>query len=131
MLLPAIDAGWVSRAVVKLRVIRMKHVAVLAFMLAAGPAFGQSLPNFSIEKHCESAGGGYDYCVQRTQEIYGRLQERWKSIPPEVRGRCLKSLKTSSKPDSYFQLEGCVLGSAMPPPVSEYTPPPWGPYYRY
>jgi hypothetical protein len=90
--------------VVKLRVITMKRVALLVFMLAAKPAFGQSLPNFSIEKHCESAGGGYDYCVQRTQEIYGRLQERWESIPPEVRGRCLRGLKTSSKPDSYYTL---------------------------
>ena len=47
--------------------------------------------------------------VERTQEIYGRLQERWESIPPDVRGRCLKWLRTSSKPDSYYQLEGCVL----------------------
>jgi hypothetical protein len=113
----------------------MKHVALLAFMLVAGPALGQSLPNFSIEKHCGAAGGGYDYCVQRTQEIYSRLQERWESIPAETRGRCLRWLKTSSKPDSYYQLEGCVLGSAVPPapppPVYGYGPPPWGYYYRY
>ena len=124
----------VSHAVVKLGVIAMKYVAVLAFMLAAGPAFGQSLPNFSIEKHCEPAGEGYDYCVQRTQEIYGRLQERWESIPTEVRGRCLKWLKTSSKPDSYYQLEGCVLRSPMPPPPPAYgyaPPPPGGYSYRY
>jgi hypothetical protein len=113
----------------------MKHLAVLAFMLAAGPALGQSLPNFPIEIHCQAAGGGYDYCVQRTQEIYGRLQERWDSIPPDVRGRCLKWLKTSSKPDSYYQLEGCVLGAAVPPPPPVYgygaPPPPPGYYYRY
>jgi len=114
----------------------MKYVAVLAFMLAAGPAFGQSLPHFSIEKHCEPAGTGYDYCIQRTQEIYSRLQERWESIPAEVRGRCLKWLKTLSKPESYYQLEGCVLGSTMPapPPSPVYgyaPPPPWGYYYRY
>jgi hypothetical protein len=118
-----------------MRAITMKHVAVLAFMLAAGPALGQSLPNFPIEKHCQASGGGYDYCVQRTQEIFGRLQERWDSIPPEVRGRCLKWLKTSSKPDSYYQLEGCVLGSAVPPPppapVYGYAPPPPPPWYYY
>ena len=74
MFSPAIDAGKVSHAVDNCGVITMKHVAVLAFMLAAGPAFAQSLPNFSIEKHCESAGGGSDYCVQRTQEIYGRFR---------------------------------------------------------
>jgi hypothetical protein len=115
----------------------MRHIAVLAFMLVAGPAFGQSLPNFPIEKHCEPAGSIYDYCVQRTQEIYGRLQERWESIPPETRKRCLKWLKTSSKPDSYYQLEGCVLGMAVPPPTASapapvygYAPPPWY-YYRY
>ena len=108
----------------------MKTVTVLAFMLAAAPAFGQALPTFPIEKHCQSYVGGSDYCMQRTQEIYGRLQERWESIPAEVRTRCLKWLKTSSKPDSYYQLEGCVLGSATPayaPPA----PPPWGYYYRY
>jgi len=129
MFLPAINAGEVSHVVVILRVITMKHVAVLAFMLAAGSAFGQSLPNFPIEKHCQSYGGDYDYCVQRTQEIYGRLQERWESVPAEVRSRCLKRLKTSSKPDSYYQLEGCVLGSAMPPPTSAYgyAPPPPAP----
>lgn len=116
--------------------ITMKRIAVLAFMLAAGPAFGQPLPNFPIEKHCESAGGGYDYCVQRTQEIYGRLQERWESIPAEVRDRCLKWLKTSGKPDSYYQLEGCVFGPEAHPPA--YPPPPrpywYGPsrsYERY
>ncbi len=113
----------------------MKHVAVLAFMLAAGPAFGQPLPNFSIEKHCESAGAIHDYCVQTTQEIYGRLQERWESIAPEARGRCLKWLKTTSKPDSYYQLEGCVLGSAVPPPppppIYGYAPPPPAPWYYY
>jgi hypothetical protein len=115
----------------------MKRFSLLAFMLAAGPAFGQSLPSFPIEKHCQAAGEGYDYCVQRTQEIYGRLQEQWESVPREVRGRCLKWLKTSSKPDSYYQLEGCVLGSAMPPPpppdyygYAPPPPPPWG-YYRY
>ncbi len=81
---------------------------------------------------CKSYGGDHDYCVQRTQEIYGRLQERWESIPAEVRGRCLKWLKTSSKPDSYYQLVGCVLGSAMRPPTAYgYAPPPWGYYYRY
>lgn len=109
----------------------MKHVAVLAFMLAAGPAFGQPLPNFSIEKHCESAGAIYDYCIQTSQEIYGRLQERWESISPEVRARCLKWLKTTSKPDSYYQLEGCVAGPSEPPPppVHGYAPPPY--YYHY
>jgi hypothetical protein len=116
----------------KLRVVTMKHVAVLAFLLAAGPAFGQSLPNFPVEKHCEATGGGYDYCVQRTQEIYSRLQERWDSIAPDVRERCLNWLKTSSKPDSYYQLEGCVLGSMRPPVYgSAPPPPPWGYYYRY
>jgi hypothetical protein len=135
MFLPANDAGEVSHAVIKLRMITMmKHVASLAFMLAAGPAFGQSLPSFSIEKHCQSYGGDSDYCVQRTQEIYGRLQERWESILAEVRSRCLKWLKTASKPDSYYQLEGCVLGSAMPPPTSAYGYAPplrWGYYYGY
>jgi hypothetical protein len=43
----------------------MRRVGVLAFMLAAGPAFGQPLPNFSIEKRCEEF------------------------IPPQVRRRCL------------------------------------------
>jgi hypothetical protein len=114
----------------------MKRVAALAFMLAAGPVFGQSLPNFSIERHCQPAGGGYDYCVQRTQEIYSRLQDRWEFIPPDVRGRCLKWLKTTSKSDSYYQLEGCVLGSDLPPLIDEYAPPPpppptFGFYYRF
>ncbi len=125
----------ISLAVLKLRVIIMKHVAVLAFVLAAAPAFGQSLPNFSIEKHCQSAGEGYDYCMQRTQEIYGRLQARWDSLPADVRGRCLKWLKASGKADSYYQLEGCVLGPVAPAPVYGYAPPPpplwWGYYYRY
>jgi hypothetical protein len=104
----------------------MKRIAVATLMLAAGPALSQSLPNFPIERHCQAAGDGYDYCVQRTQEIYGRLQEQWEAIPPQVRGRCLKWLKTSGKPDSYYQLEGCVLGSteAAPPPADEYAPPP-------
>ncbi len=111
----------------------MKHIAVSVFMLAAAPAFAQSLPNFSIEKHCQSAGGLSDYCVQRSQEIYGRLQERWESVPPEDRKRCLKWLKTTSKPDSYYQLAGCVLGSDMPPPppVYGYAPPPPPPWYYY
>jgi hypothetical protein len=108
----------------------MKRVFLLAFVLAAGSAFGQALPNFPIERHCQAAGDGYDYCVQRTQEIYGRLQEQWEAIPRDVRGRCLKWLKTSSKPDSYYQLEGCVFGSAEPtPPPVEYAPPP--PPYDY
>jgi hypothetical protein len=113
----------------------MKHILALAFTLLAGPAFGQSLPNFPIDKHCQSAGDGYDYCVQRTQEIYGRLQEGWGSVPPEVRKRCLKWLKTSGKPDSYYQLEGCVMESAAPPPEPMYgyapPPPPSWRYYRY
>jgi hypothetical protein len=113
----------------------MKHAALLVLVMAASPAVGQTLPNFSIEKHCEQAGGGYDYCMQRTQDIYQRLQARWESIPPDVRGRCLKWLRTSGKPDSYYQLEGCVLGSELPPPpppVYGYAPPPPPPwFYRY
>jgi len=98
----------------------------------ATPAFGQTLPNFSIEKHCQSAGGGYDYCMQRTQGIYEHLQQRWDTVPPEVRGRCLQWLKTSGNSDSYYHLEGCVLGSMMPPPAYGYAPPPPPPWsYRY
>jgi hypothetical protein len=131
--LPAIDAGKVSRAVVKLRMIAMKHIALSVFMLAAAPAFAQQLPNFSIEKHCQSAGGLYDYCMQRSHEVYGRLQERWDSVPPEDRKRCLKWLKTTKKPDSYYQLAECVLGADMPspPPVDGYAPPPPPPWYYY
>ena len=94
MFLPANDAGEVSHAVIKLRMITMmKHVASLAFMLAAGPAFGQSLPSFSIEKHCQSYGGDSDYCVQRTQEIYGPLHQlaqclaNWLNRPREKKIR--------------------------------------------
>jgi hypothetical protein len=93
------NCGWVT----------MRHVPVLAFMLAAGPAFGQPLPNFSIERHCESVGAIRDYCVQTTREIYGRLRER------EVRGRCLNWLKTTSKPESYHQLEGLRAWIGCPP----------------
>ena len=62
----------------------MKHIALSVLMLAAAPAFAQSLPNFSIEKHCQSAGEISDYCVQRSQEIYGRLQERWSPFRPMI-----------------------------------------------
>jgi len=56
MVLPATDAGWVSHAVIKLRVVTMKHVAV-GFHAGGWTGLWPVASNFSIEKHCEPAGG--------------------------------------------------------------------------
>ena len=59
----------------------MKRMIAMAFLFAAGTASGQQLPSFEIERHCEKAGGGRDYCVQRTQGIYEDLRQRWDGMP--------------------------------------------------
>jgi hypothetical protein len=100
----------------------LKRIAAVALVLTAGTAIGQQLPNFEIEKHCDKAAGGRDYCVERTQGIYEDLRQRWDTIPAETKGRCLGWLKTSGHPDSYYLLQMC-LRNEMPPP------PPY--YYRY
>ncbi len=57
--------------------------------------------------------------MQRTQGIYDDLSRRWDAIPPEIRKKCLRWLKTSPHRDSYYLLQSCVDGETMPP-----APPP-------
>ncbi len=98
----------------------MKRIAVVALVLTAGTALGQQLPNFEIEKHCEKAGSIRDYCVEQTQGIYGDLRQQWDTIPAEIRGKCLRWLKTSQHPDSYYLLQMCLRDETMPPPLPGY-----------
>ena len=98
----------------------MKRMIAMAFLFVAGTASGQQLPSFEIERHCEKAGGGRDYCVQRTQGIYEDLRQRWDGIPTDIKGRCLRWLKTSAHPDSYYLLQSCLINSTMPPPRWSY-----------
>jgi hypothetical protein len=51
------------------------------------------------------------------------LMQRWDSIPAEIRGKCLRWLKTAEHPDSYYLLQGCLW--------NEVTPTPSAPWYRY
>ena len=98
----------------------LKRIAAVVLMLASGAAFGQTLPEFSIEKHCEKAGSGRDYCVERTQGIYEELRQHWDSIPGDIRSTCLKRLKTSERKDSYYLLQQCVRYETAPPPSYRY-----------
>lgn len=97
----------------------MKRVAAtVALLLAAEAAFGQSLPRFDVEKHCEEAGSGRAYCVERTQAIYDELKQQWDSYPTEAKARCLGKLKNSPRPNSYYWLQVCLRHETMPPPPS-------------
>lgn len=94
----------------------MQRMAGVVLLLAAGGAFGQQLPSFDVEKHCQDAGSGRDYCVERTQGIYNELKEQWDSIPPPIKAKCLSMLKTSPRPKSYYWLQVCLRHETMPSP---------------
>jgi hypothetical protein len=109
----------------------LRRIAAAASILAISAASAQQLPSFNIEKHCENAGSGREYCVERTQAIYSELQQQWDSIPAAIRAKCLHSLKTSPRKDSYYWLQGCLrYETAPPPPAYGIAPPPPG-YYGY
>lgn len=92
-----------------------KKMIIIGALLTTTAAFGQTLPNRSIELYCagraKSSGMAmndlFGACVESERASLAELQENWMSYSASSRARCVKTMTDGL----YSDLEACIEGA--------------------